>query len=98
MTHRAPPRSATMRSAPIPWVPPPSGLPAVRSHSCYGEDATTKPEERLSIFHIKRDTAVALAFPDSNSVNRALRLLHDVAMKIASRARKAANGRRRATG
>ena len=46
-----------MRSAPIPWVPPTSGLHAVRSHSCYGEDATTKPEERLSIFHIKRDTA-----------------------------------------
>ena len=41
---------------------------------------------------------VALAFPDSNSVNRALRLLHDVATKSASRTRKAANGRRRATG
>ena len=26
------------------------------SHSCYGEDATTRPEERHPIFHIKRDT------------------------------------------
>ncbi len=36
---------------------PSSGFHTVRSHSCYGEDATTKPEERHSIFHIKRDTA-----------------------------------------
>ena len=41
---------------------------------------------------------VARAFPDSNSVNRALRLLRDVATKSASRTRKATNGRRRATG
>ena len=41
---------------------------------------------------------VARAFPDSNSVNRALRLLHDVATKIAGRRRKATNGRRRASG
>lgn len=41
---------------------------------------------------------VARAFPDSNSVNRALRLLRDVATKSAGRARKAPNGRRRATG
>src|SRR5262249_18742207 len=36
---------------------------------------------------------VARAFPDSDSVNRALRLLRDVAQKSSSR--KAANGRRR---
>jgi len=41
---------------------------------------------------------VARAFPDSNSVNRALRLLHDVATKSAGRRRKATNGRRRASG
>jgi len=41
---------------------------------------------------------VARAFPDSSSVNRALRLLQDVAAKSAGRTRKAANGRRRATG
>jgi hypothetical protein len=41
---------------------------------------------------------VARAFPDSESVNRALRLLHDVATKSSGRARKASNGRRRATG
>jgi hypothetical protein len=41
---------------------------------------------------------VARAFPDSNSVNRALRLLRDVATQSAGRARKAANGRRKATG
>jgi hypothetical protein len=41
---------------------------------------------------------IARAFPDSNSVNRALRLLHDVATKSASRTRKATSGRRRATG
>jgi hypothetical protein len=41
---------------------------------------------------------VARAFPDSNSVNRALRLLRDVAMKSAVRARKATNGRRKAPG
>ena len=41
---------------------------------------------------------VARAFPDSNSVNRALRLLQDVASKSAGRARKANNGRRRAAG
>jgi len=41
---------------------------------------------------------VARAFPDSNSVNRALRLLQDVAAKSAGRTRKANNGRRRAAG
>jgi hypothetical protein len=41
---------------------------------------------------------VARAFPDSNSVNRALRLLHDVATKSAGRTRKATNGRRKPTG
>lgn len=41
---------------------------------------------------------VARAFPDSNSVNRALRLLCDVAVKSAARARKATNGRRKAPG
>jgi len=41
---------------------------------------------------------VARAFPDSDSVNRALRLLHDVTTKSSARTRKAANGRRRATG
>jgi hypothetical protein len=40
----------------------------------------------------------ARAFPDSNSVNRALRLLRDVATKSASRTRRRMNGRRRATG
>jgi hypothetical protein len=28
----------------------------MRSHPCYGDDATRRPEERRSIFHIKRDT------------------------------------------
>ena len=41
---------------------------------------------------------VARAFPDSNSVNRALRLLRDVAMKSAAGARKATNGRRKTPG
>jgi hypothetical protein len=41
---------------------------------------------------------VARAFPDSNSVNRVLRLLRDVAMKSAVRARKATNVRRKAPG
>jgi hypothetical protein len=41
---------------------------------------------------------VAKAFPDSGSVNRALRLLQEVASKSARRSRKAAQGRRRATG
>jgi hypothetical protein len=41
---------------------------------------------------------VARAFPDSNSVNRALRLLRDVATKSTGRPRKATNGRRGATG
>ena len=44
------------------------------------------------------DPDVARAFPDSNAVNRALRLLRDVAAKSAGRARRAANGRRRAPG
>jgi hypothetical protein len=41
---------------------------------------------------------VARAFPDSDSVNRALRLLRDVAMKSSGRTRKANNGRRRTAG
>jgi hypothetical protein len=41
---------------------------------------------------------VARAFPDSDAVNRALRLLHDVATKSAVRTRKAINTRRKATG
>ena len=41
---------------------------------------------------------VARAFPDSTSVNRALRLLQDVATKSAGRTRKATIGRRRVTG
>lgn len=41
---------------------------------------------------------VARAFPDSNSVNRALRLLQEVAAKSAKGARTSAGTRRRATG
>ena len=41
---------------------------------------------------------VARAFPDSNSVNRALRLLQEVATKSSSRSRKSAGSRRKATG
>ncbi len=41
---------------------------------------------------------VARVFPDSNSVNRALGLLHEVATKSSARSRKLAGGRRRATG
>jgi len=41
---------------------------------------------------------VARAFPDSDSVNRALRLLRDVATRSSGRTRKIANGRRRASG
>ena len=41
---------------------------------------------------------VARAFPDSSSVNRALRLLQEVATKSSGRARKSAGARRRATG
>ena len=41
---------------------------------------------------------VARAFPDSDSVNRALRLLRDVAMKSSGRTRKVNNGRRRTAG
>jgi hypothetical protein len=41
---------------------------------------------------------VARAFPDSSSVNRALRLLQDVAAKSTGLTRKAANGRPRAAG
>ena len=37
---------------------------------------------------------VARAFPDSGSVNRALRLLHEVAAKTSRRPRKIAAGRR----
>lgn len=41
---------------------------------------------------------VARAFPDSNSVNRALRLLQEVASKSSYRSRKSAGSRRKATG
>jgi hypothetical protein len=41
---------------------------------------------------------VARAFPDSGSVNRALRLLQEVATKSARRPRKPAASRRRASG
>ena len=41
---------------------------------------------------------VARAFPDSNSVNRALRLLQEVATKSSGRSRKSAGGRRKAPG
>jgi hypothetical protein len=41
---------------------------------------------------------VARAFPDSDSVNRALRLLRDVAKRSSGRTRRAVNGRRRAAG
>lgn len=41
---------------------------------------------------------VARAFPDSNSVNRALRLLQEIATKSSLRSRKVAGGRRKATG
>ena len=41
---------------------------------------------------------IARAFPDSDSVNRALRLLRDVATKSTGQTRRTSNGRRRATG
>jgi hypothetical protein len=41
---------------------------------------------------------VARAFPDSKSVNRALRLLHEVATKSSRGARTSAPGRRKVTG
>jgi hypothetical protein len=41
---------------------------------------------------------VARAFPDSSSVNRALRLLQEVAAKSSRGPRTSANARRRATG
>ena len=41
---------------------------------------------------------VARAVPDSNSVNRALRLLHELATSSSTRSRKSASGRRKATG
>jgi hypothetical protein len=44
------------------------------------------------------DPDLARAFPDSNSVNRALRLLQDVATKSSRRTRTSARARRRATG
>jgi hypothetical protein len=40
---------------------------------------------------------VARAFPDSSSVNRALRLLREVATKSSARSRKSVGDRRRAT-
>lgn len=44
------------------------------------------------------DPDVARAFPDSASVNRALRLLREVATKSSKSARAATGGRRRAAG
>jgi hypothetical protein len=44
------------------------------------------------------DPDVARAFPDSVSVNRALRLLQEVAAKSSRGARASAHARRRATG
>lgn len=44
------------------------------------------------------DPDVARAFPDSNSVNRALRLLQEVATKSSRTGRTSASARRRATG
>jgi hypothetical protein len=44
------------------------------------------------------DPDVAQAFPDSNSVNRALRLLHEVATKSSRTGRTSATARRHATG
>ena len=41
---------------------------------------------------------VARAFPDSASVNRALRLLREIATKSSKGARSASNAKRRATG
>ena len=41
---------------------------------------------------------VARAFPDSESVNRALRLLQEIATKSSRSARSSSNARRRATG
>jgi hypothetical protein len=41
---------------------------------------------------------VARVFPDSDAVNRALRLLCDVAMKTSRRTKASANGRRRVAG
>jgi hypothetical protein len=41
---------------------------------------------------------VARAFPDRSSVNRALRLLRELATKSSSRSRKSPGGRRKATG
>jgi hypothetical protein len=41
---------------------------------------------------------VARAFPDSASVNRALRLLQEIATKSSKKTRPASNARRRATG
>ena len=41
---------------------------------------------------------VARAFPDSNSVNRALRLLQEIATKSSRSARSSSNARRRVNG
>lgn len=41
---------------------------------------------------------VALAFPDSASVNRALRLLQEIAAKSSKSTRSSSNAKRRATG
>jgi len=44
------------------------------------------------------DPDVARAFPDSTSVNQALRLLQDVATRTSGRIQKSARPRRKATG
>lgn len=44
------------------------------------------------------DPDIARAFPDSSSVNQALRLLKDVAAKTSGRKRKSARSRHEATG
>ena len=44
------------------------------------------------------DPDVARAFPDSNSVNHALRLLHEVATKSSRTGRTSGTARRHATG
>lgn len=44
------------------------------------------------------DPDVERSFPDSSSVNRALRLLQDIATKTSRRTRRSARARRRTTG
>lgn len=47
---------------------------------------------------VRLEPDVARAFPDSSSVNRALRLLQEVATKSSRSPRKSGGARRRATG